>query len=279
MSSNTPSSPDSAKSSLFLEGYNHNERLSKEGISHRISELDPDEKKQYLNFKSEGAPTVVNNDTNKTYIVHSKPAWYTADGKDYKIIDLVVRGRVDEREAEVLERFNAQVALAKEYSNMAREYIKNEVLPTLLKINNVSCILGRGDIYDPARVPTIDYEHPSDIDLMFFTEGTTDALEVLQKFAEDHPETVVVYQPYKIGKYGYEGKQEVISSHTTENPIVISIDILPLDELLTLVESNSSKILKHISPYVAHTLDRGAVVLKEDLTGKFEKLKQAAAGV
>ena len=123
---------------VFSENSIHNERLSKEGISHRISELDPDEKKQYLNFKSEGAPTVVNNDTNKTYIVHSKPAWYTTDGKDYKIIDLVVRGRVDEREEEVLERFNAQVALAKEYSNMAREYIKNEVLPTFLRINNVT---------------------------------------------------------------------------------------------------------------------------------------------
>lgn len=268
---------------IFTEGYLHNEKLKKEGVSHRISELDAEEKKQGLNFKSEGSPTISHNDLggSKEFVVHSKPAWYTSDGKDYKMIDLVVRGRGGESEEEVLERFNAQVQLAKEYGNMAREYIKSEVLPTLLDIKNVSCVLGRGDIYDADRVSTVDYEHPSDIDLILFSEGDTDAQEILEKFVEDHPEVVVTYHQYKVGKHGFEGKQLAISSHKTEDPIIISIDVIPLDKLLHLVENSSAGDLEHLlSPYALRTLEpRGSVVLNEDGTGKFERLKRVVNAV
>lgn len=268
---------NASESAIFTEGPFNDEKLAPKGVYHRVSEQDPEETRRSLNFKSDAPTTIVNRQTTDGHtvcVVHSKPAWYTSEGKDFKIIDLVVEGTPGESDDSVMSRYKAQVELAKEYGEMARQYVNREVIPVLSDIKGVECILGRGDIYDKERVPTVDYKHSSDIDLMLFIDGATDASEVLQKFTEAHPETIFIYHHYNIDAHGFRGEQQVISAHKIDDPIVISIDVLGIDDLLGFAEQHPDLIAHLASPYIKHSLDAGSALLKEDTTGRFEQLKQ-----
>lgn len=78
----------------------------------------------------------------------------------------------------------------------------------------------------------------------------------------EHPGIVVVVNPLEVNSNGYRSEQTVYSAHSEETPIVLSIDIVPIDSVLQLAEKSPDQtFVKIMSPYVQRIFTGGSEVL------------------
>jgi hypothetical protein len=201
------------------------------------------------------------------FVAYSRPAWYRYGSENYQIVDLVVRGDPGESEEQVTKRFEYQKKVAEEYRARAKEFVEKQVILELAeKLEGVNCIIGRGDIYDHNRVPAINDEG-ADIDLMVFAdfsdeESTKEMMNALEGYALSHPGIVVAVNPLEVSSKGYKSEQNVFSAHASENSIVLSVDVVPIDSILELAKNSPDKTFaRSMSPYAQRIFTGGSEVL------------------
>lgn len=206
------------------------------------------------------------------YCVYSKPAWYTQDGHEFKIIDLVVFAKTQEQ---AHKRFLQQQTEAEERRTELLNLVGNDVLPRLLTVEKIQTIVGRGSVFDENRLPTGD---DTDIDIIIFTQGSAVESDVVTTLAGTFKGATyqVGTSIYRVSRQGYGSDIEDKATIQPGGLIRVNLDLFPLEAsltLATLAQKGTGKMKQILTMGYADNVLRNGIVLLDRSNGVYEEFR------
>lgn len=204
----------------------------------------------------------------KHYFLHySRPAWYVQMSDNFKIVDLLVISP----DANIASVEFAQLKATAEAKRVGSQKMVEELLPELQSLPGVAVIMGRGTVYDPARLPASEGD---DIDVMLFldrdferADQIQDVIDRLTKMSDGRDD---LNCSIGITTFKSTSTDEDIGEHKPQAKFKLAVDLFPWPYL----KNNFPMVLQVVRPYYVDTLLRGKILV-DNTEGEFEQVRQA----